>query len=213
MPLPIVVLVSGTGSNLKAVQDAITNGRCDAEIRAVVSDQERAGGLALADNHGIPTEVIRMRDFPDREAWDAALSVAVAAHGPSLVVLAGFMRIMGQAFVQRFRHRAINVHPALLPLFPGIDAPAQAIAARVPLSGCTVHIVDAKVDAGPILAQAVVRVRPSDTPHTLHRRIQVAEHRLLPRVIDHISRGRIVLGDPPRLPDGEQNDDIFCSLL
>lgn len=194
MALPIVVLISGTGSNLRAILAAADAGRCDAAVRCVISDRESAKGLELARSRGIPTRVVKLKDHPDRAGWDEALARAVAEHEPALVVLAGFMRLVGEAMLERFAGRIINVHPALLPLFPGTDAPAQAVRARVRVSGCTVHVVDSGVDTGPIIAQAVVPVLPDDDAERLHQRIQRVEHALLPAVIDGVARGAISLG-------------------
>jgi phosphoribosylglycinamide formyltransferase-1 len=194
--LDVVVLVSGKGSNLRAILAAIDAGRCDARIAAVVADRD-AEGLALAKERGIATRVVKPKDFADRAAWDAALAEVVAGLAPGLVVLAGFMRIVGAEMLLRFPHRIVNVHPALLPAFPGTDGPAQAIAKRVRVSGCTVHLVDAGVDTGPILAQAAVPVLPGDDAASLHARIQREEHRLLPAVVDAIARGWIALGEVP----------------
>lgn len=207
MALPLAVLISGTGSNLRAILSAIDAGECAAEVRVVVSDRTKAPGLELARERGIANEVVRLRDHPDREAWDRALADAVALHAPELVVLAGFMRVVGRSFIERFAPRIINLHPSLLPAFPGATGPELALAAGVRLSGCTVHGVDAGVDTGPILAQAAVRVLPSDDAARLHARIQRAEHRLLPHVIDAIARDRIRLGPPVTLPDGAATDD------
>lgn len=195
--MKLAVLVSGTGSNLRAIARAIDEGHCAASIALVASDKESAPALAFAKERGVETAVVKPKDFADRAAWDAALADRVAAAQPDLVVLAGFMRIVGAAMLARFPHRIVNVHPALLPSFPGTDGPAQAIAKGVRLAGCTVHLVDAGVDTGPILAQAAVPVLPSDDAHTLHARIQVHEHKLLPAVIDAIARGRIALGERP----------------
>lgn len=212
MTLPIVVLISGTGSNLRAIHNAISKGHCDAKICGVVSDRKSAGGLAFAHDQGVTTRVVSMREYPDRASWDVALADVVASFSPSLVVLAGFMRIVGPAFIERFSNRIINVHPALLPLFPGAAGPQSAIEARVRLSGCTVHIVDQGVDTGPILAQAAVRVLPNDDAQRLHERIQIAEHQLLPQVIDAIARGDIELGDPPRIHCDVDDHQFFSSL-
>lgn len=195
--MKIVVLASGRGSNLKAIAAAIDAGRCDAEIAAVVSDRASAEALVFATGRGIPTTVVRPKDFADRDAWDQALAAAVAVHAPELVVLAGFMRIVGAAMLRSFPFRIVNVHPALLPAFPGTDGPAQAVAKGVRISGCTVHLVDAGVDTGPILAQGAVPVLPADDAASLHQRIQVVEHRLLPAVIHAIARGAIVPGERP----------------
>ncbi len=199
MTLRLVVLISGTGSNLRAICRAIDDGTCDATVTSVISDRADAAGLTFARERGFQTTVVRFKDFPDRAAWDIALAEAVAQDQPDLVVLAGFMRIVGAPLLQRFPFRIVNVHPALLPSFPGSDGPAQAIAARVRISGCTVHLVDSGVDTGPILAQAAVPVASDDTASTLHARIQHHEHALLPRVIDAIARGVIVLGPAPTI--------------
>lgn len=199
MALPIVVLISGTGSNLRAILDAVEAGRCDASVRAVISDRGSAKGLELAHDRGIPTRVVRLKDHPDRTSWDEAIARAITEHEPALVVLAGFMRLVGKAVLERFAGHIINVHPALLPLFPGTDAPAQAVRAGVRVSGCTVHVVDSGVDTGPIVAQAVVPVLPDDDAERLHQRIQRAEHALLPAVVDAVARGTIALGAQPQV--------------
>jgi phosphoribosylglycinamide formyltransferase-1 len=188
-----VVLVSGRGSNLKAIFDAIGAGKCDANIVGVVSDRSSAAALELAADRGVPTRILPLRKGDDRELWDEALAAQVAAFEPDLIVLAGFMRILGPAMLRRFPGRIINVHPALLPSFPGHNAPQEAIDAGVRISGCTVHVVDAGVDSGPIIAQSAVPVLAEDTADTLHARIQAQEHRLLPWVIDHIAGGAITL--------------------
>jgi phosphoribosylglycinamide formyltransferase-1 len=201
MALPIAILISGTGSNLRAILEAADAGRCDVDVRAVISDRESAKGLDLARGRSIPTRVVKLKDFADRAQWDIALTQTVAEHAPSLVVLAGFMRVVGQAMIARFPGLIINVHPALLPLFPGTDGPAQAVRAGVRVSGCTVHVVDSGVDTGPIIAQAVVPVLPGDDADRLHERIQRLEHRLLPAVIDGVARGRIELGSEVRVAE------------
>lgn len=196
--MKIVVLCSGRGSNLAAIAAAIDEGRCAASIAAVISDRASAEALTFAAARGIPTDVVSPKQFDHRAAWDAALADAVHAHAPELVVLAGFMRIVGSALLRRFPYRIVNVHPALLPAFPGTDGPAQAVAKGVRISGCTVHLVDAGVDTGPILAQGAVPVHATDDAATLHARIQVVEHRLLPFVIDAIAKGTIAPSEHPR---------------
>lgn len=211
-PLSIVVLVSGRGSNLRAIVRAIDDGACFARVAAVVADRRaKCEALAFAQERGLPTRVVRPRDHADRDAWDRALSAEVASFDPGLVVLAGFMRIVGPTFLQQFGGRTLNVHPSLLPAFPGLDATRQAIEAGVRISGCTVHLVDAGVDTGPILAQAAVPVRQDDDPDSLHARIQPLEHQLLPRVVDWISRGRLELGSPPRFHD--EPEDVAPPLF
>lgn len=213
MTLRLVVLISGTGSNLKAICRAIDDGECDANVAAVISDRADAAGLEHARSRGIATQVVRIKDFADRGAWDQGLAAAVADHNPELVVLAGFMRIVGAPLIARFPHRIVNVHPALLPAFPGHDGPQQAIAARVRISGCTVHLVDSGVDTGAVLAQVAVAVAPDDTAATLHARIQHQEHALLPRVIDAIARGAIGLGAKPRIQLEVDRDQALVSPL
>jgi phosphoribosylglycinamide formyltransferase-1 len=197
-PLPIVVLVSGRGSNLRAIVSAIDAGTCRARIVAVISDRADAAALEFSRERGITTAIVSPKEYADRSQWDAALAERIASYAPALVVLAGFMRIVGASVLARFGGRIINVHPALLPAFPGLDAPKQAVLAGVRISGCTVHVVDAGVDSGPILAQAAVPVMPDDDGERLHARIQPAEHRLLPAVIDWIADGSLVLTPAPR---------------
>ena len=193
-----VVLVSGRGSNLRAICAAIDEGACAANIVAVVSDRKRAAALEFAEARGIATRVVSLRKGDDRNLWNDYLATEVAAFEPDLVVLAGFMRVLGSPLLDRFPGRIINVHPALLPSFPGHNGPQDALDGGVRVSGCTVHVVDSGVDTGPIIAQAAVPVLPGDTADTLHARIQVQEHRLLPRVIHQIAVGGIEL-DPLRV--------------
>jgi phosphoribosylglycinamide formyltransferase-1 len=193
--MDVVVLVSGRGSNLKAICSAIDAGTCHADIVGVVSDRKNAAALEFAEGRGIPTRVVSLRKGDDRDSWNESLTEEVASLEPDLVVLAGFMRLLGPPLLERFPGRIINVHPALLPSFPGHNGPQDALDGGVRVSGCTVHIVDAGVDTGPILAQAAVPVLAEDTADTLHSRIQIQEHRLLPRVIHQIAIGTITL-DP-----------------
>lgn len=197
MTARIVVLGSGRGSNFGAIVDAARSGRCDVDIAAVISDRTSAPILKRAREADLVTAIVPF-DRRDRHAWDAKLAGVVATFEPEVVVLAGFMRILGVAFVQRFAGRIVNVHPSLLPSFPGSDAPAQAIAAGVRLTGCTVHVVDEGVDTGPILAQAAVPVHPDDTAESLHRRIQSEEHVLLPATLHAVATGALVLGARPQ---------------
>jgi len=193
--MDVVVLVSGRGSNLRAICSAIDAGVCGAKIVGVVSDRQKAAALEFAEGRGIATRVVSLRKGDDRDSWNESLAEEVTALKPDLVVLAGFMRVLGAPLLERFRGRIINVHPALLPSFPGHNAPQEALDGGVRISGCTVHIVDEGVDTGPILAQAAVPVLAGDTADTLHARIQLQEHQLLPRVIHQIAIGAITL-DP-----------------
>lgn len=196
-----VVLASGRGSNLRALAEAVDAGRCAARLVGLVTDRPGAGALALAEERGMPARIVSPKDHASRPAWDAALADGVGELDPELVVLAGFMRIVGSPMLGRFGGRIINVHPSLLPAFPGKDGPGQAIATGVRISGCTVHLVDEGVDSGTILAQGAVPVLPDDDAGSLHARIQTVEHRLLPEVVHWIATGRLVLADGARFTD------------
>ena len=186
----VVVLASGRGSNLRALARAADRAAGAFEIVAVVSDRRRSEALAFARSRGAGTAVVRPRDHGDRETWDVALAEAVAAFEPDLVVLAGFMRLVGPAMLRAFEGAILNVHPSLLPAFPGLHAPQQAIEARAPVSGCTVHLVDAGMDTGRVLAQREVPIRAGDDAASLHLRIQAVEHELLPEVVLALSKAR-----------------------
>jgi phosphoribosylglycinamide formyltransferase-1 len=203
----VVVLASHRGSNFEALANAIDRGRVRARILGVVADRESAGVLELARRRGIGTRVVAFGAYPSRDAWDDALARAVSELAPDVCVLAGFMRIVGGAFLARFGGRTLNVHPSLLPAFAGIDAPKQALLAGVRVTGCTVHVVDAGVDTGPILAQAAVPVLPGDDEASLHARIQRAEHALFPAVVGWIADGALELGPPARfVRDGARDE-------
>jgi phosphoribosylglycinamide formyltransferase-1 len=183
------VLVSGGGTNLQALLDARDD--LGAELRVVVSNRADAFALERARRAGVEAMCLSHKDFATREDFDRALRDALLARGVELVVLAGFMRVLTPVFLDAFPDRVINVHPALLPAFPGVDAQAQALAHGVKVTGCTVHLVDAGVDTGPILAQAAVPVRDDDTVETLRARILVEEHRLLPAAVRDVAAGRV----------------------
>ena len=175
----LVVLVSGSGTNLQALLDASADPGYPAEVVAAGADSAGAAGLGRAAGAGLPTFVVSPADHGDRAAWDVALADAVAAHRPDWVVCAGFMRILGPGFLERFPERVINTHPALLPSFPGAHAVRSTLAYGVKVSGCTVHLVDAGVDTGPVLAQGTVPVEPGDDETSLHERIKTVERSLL----------------------------------
>lgn len=183
------VLVSGRGSNLQALIDAIGRGELDATIAVVISNVPGAGALERAASAGIETLVMPHRDWPSREAYDAALGQALVGRGVRLVCLAGFMRRLSARFLEVFSGPVLNVHPSLLPAFPGLDAAGQAIAHGVKVAGCTVHLVTPELDAGPIVLQAAVPVEPDDTPDALAARILVQEHRLFPRAVSRVLAG------------------------
>jgi phosphoribosylglycinamide formyltransferase-1 len=190
------VLVSGSGSNLQAILDAIRKGRLNASVRLVLSNKPKVFALERAERAGVPTAVVRHKDFESREAFDRALVQALREAGVEWVVLAGFMRLLTPAFLEAFPYRVLNIHPALLPAFPGVDAQQQAIDYGVRISGCTVHFVDAGTDTGPILAQSVVDVRDDDTRDSLAARIIAREHQLFPQVLQWIADGRVHVTPP-----------------
>ncbi|WP_370263995.1 phosphoribosylglycinamide formyltransferase [Limnobacter sp.] len=188
----IVVLISGRGSNLKALIDhAKSSGAY--RIAAVISNRPQAGGLALAVEAGIPTAVLDHTGFEGREPFDAALADLIEQHKPDWVVLAGFMRILTAGFVARFEGRLVNVHPSLLPAFPGLNTHQQALDAGVRVHGVTVHLVTAQLDHGPIVDQAVVPVLPGDTAEDLAQRVLALEHVIYPRAVAALASGQIVL--------------------
>lgn len=175
----IVVLVSGTGSNLQAVIDAVQAGELDLEIAAVGADRPGTYGVERSAVAGIDTFVVDFKAYPDRAAWNSALTEAVEAYQPDVVVSSGFMRIVSPEFIDAFDGKYLNTHPALLPSFPGAHGVRDAMAYGVKVTGCTVHWADAGVDTGPIIAQEAVAVEDGDTEETLHERIKVVERRLL----------------------------------
>ncbi|NEC12916.1 phosphoribosylglycinamide formyltransferase [Streptomyces sp. SID8014] len=193
-PKRLVVLVSGSGTNLQALLDAIAGQgveRYGAEVVAVGADRGGIAGLRRAEGAGIPSFVCRVKDHPDRAAWDRALTEAVAAYEPDLVVSAGFMKILGKEFLARFGGRVVNTHPALLPSFPGAHGVRDALAYGVKVTGCTVHLVDDGVDTGPIIAQGVVEVVEEDSVEgeaALHERIKDVERTLLVEVVGRLAR-------------------------
>jgi phosphoribosylglycinamide formyltransferase-1 len=196
--LDLVVLVSGSGSNLQAILDAIEGERLNARVKLVISNVAGVRALERAEQADVPTKVIPHKQFPSRDAFDAHLAEVVrdAFEGATgYVVLAGFMRILTARFLDAFPHRVINIHPSLLPAFPGVDAQKQALDYGVRITGCTVHLVDAGTDTGPILAQAAVPVLESDDRDTLATRVLEQEHRILPTVLEWIAEGRLHFRD------------------
>ncbi len=190
--MKLAVLVSGSGTNLQALLDAEARGElAPATIAVVVSNKPGAFALERAAAAGKPAIVVDHKQFADRGAFEDALYAQLARHDVEAVVLAGFMRVLTAAFVDRFPMRIVNTHPSLLPAFPGVDAPAQAIAHGVKVAGATVHFVDASLDGGPIIAQACVPVLPDDDAAALHARILREEHALLPRVVRQLARGEL----------------------
>jgi phosphoribosylglycinamide formyltransferase-1 len=189
----ITVLISGRGSNLEALLAAAAAGRVAGAVTHVISNNPDARGLALAQSYGIATSVVDHRTYAERAAFDRALAGVVESGAPDLVVLAGFMRVLDAAFVGAFEGRLLNIHPSLLPLYPGLHTHRRALADGVKVHGCTVHYVTATVDGGPIVAQGVVPVLPGDDEDTLAARVLAVEHRLLPAAVDWHCRGEIAL--------------------
>ena len=203
----LVVLVSGSGTNLQALLDACTDPAYGATVVAVGADRSDIEGLRRAEKAGVPTFVCRVGDHPTRTDWDAALTAAVAAHAPDLVVSAGFMKSLGAEFLAVFGNRCLNTHPALLPAFPGAHGDRDALAYGVRVTGCTVHLVDAGVDTGPIVAQAAVAVRDDDDEDSLHERIKTVERELLVQVVGRLARDgfEVLEGRHVRIGKGTAN--------
>ena len=187
----LAVLASGSGSNLQALLDACAHPAFPGQVVLVVSDVPTARALERARSAGVSAEVLEPRAFPDRPSYDAALAGLLRARGVEAVCLAGFMRLLGPRFLSAFPHRVLNVHPALLPSFPGLHGARHALAAGVKVTGCTVHVVDEGVDTGPIVAQAAVPVLEGDDEARLQARIQAEEHRLYPEAVRALCEGRL----------------------
>jgi phosphoribosylglycinamide formyltransferase-1 len=189
------VLVSGTGTNLQAILDAIERGELDARVRLVISNKPGVLALERAARASVPTLCLSHKDYATREAFDEALVAALVAANVEWVVLAGFMRLLTKKLLSAFEHRVLNVHPSLLPAFPGVDAQEQALAYGVKVSGCTIHLVDEGTDTGPIIAQRAVPVLDSDDASTLRARILESEHALLVEVLRAVAESRLEISD------------------
>jgi phosphoribosylglycinamide formyltransferase-1 len=189
----IVILISGRGSNMEAIVQALQSERWPARIAAVISNRADAPGLAFAAAHGIATAVVANKDYASRAEFDAALQTVIDGFAPDLVVLAGFMRILTEAFVTHYAGRMLNIHPSLLPLFPGLATHAQALAAGVREHGATVHFVTAELDHGPMVLQASVPVQPEDTVETLSARVLEQEHVIYPRAVRWFVEDRLTV--------------------
>ncbi len=200
--MPIVVLVSGEGTNLQAIIDAARSNRLPVEIRAVISNRPGANGLRRAQQAGIPTQVIDHTHYLDREAFDTALQALIDQYRPALVVLAGFMRILTTALVTHYRGRLINIHPSLLPAFPGLNTHRRALEAGVKEHGASVHFVTNEVDGGPVIIQVRVPIQDGDDPHRLATRVLKREHDLYTMAIRWYAQGRLKLVDDVVCFDG-----------
>ncbi|WP_151445561.1 phosphoribosylglycinamide formyltransferase [Lacisediminimonas profundi] len=187
----IVILISGRGSNMEAILETARRDQWDSRVVAVISNRPDAKGLETAARYGIPTAVVPSRSYPERASFDAALQQEIDRHAPDLVVLAGFMRILTSGFVEHYAGRLLNIHPSLLPAFPGLDTHARALATGVRFHGATVHFVTAELDVGPIVDQAVVPVLPEDTEESLAARVLEQEHIIYPRAVRDVAEGRL----------------------
>lgn len=203
----VVVLISGSGSNLQALIDAGQNPASPARIRAVIANRADAYGLQRAEKAGIATRVLDHKAFEGREAFDAALMAAIDEFSPRLVVLAGFMRILSPAFVRHYQGRLLNIHPSLLPRHKGLHTHQRALEAGDTEHGCSVHFVTEELDGGPLVVQAVVPVLPDDSAESLARRVQVEEHRIYPLAVDWFATGRLRLE-----PQGAVLDDATLPI-
>jgi phosphoribosylglycinamide formyltransferase 1 len=190
-PLPLGVLVSGSGTNLQAIIDAIEDGRVPAEIKLVVCNRPGATALERAEKHGLETAVLDHKTFPSRESFDEQVVTVLREHAVELVCLAGFDRLLSPVFIRAFPSAILNIHPALLPAFPGLHAQRQALEYGVRIAGCTVHLVDEKTDHGPIVIQAAVPVYSDDTVESVTDRILAEEHRIYPEAICLFAEGKV----------------------
>ena len=201
----IVILISGRGSNMEAIFDAVAAGSLNVRVAAVLSNRPDAKGLQTATVKGIPTRVVEHKDFPGREAFDAAMIEAIDAFTPDLVVLAGFMRILSDGFVQHYAGHLINIHPSLLPAFPGLHTHRRALQEGVRVHGCTVHFVTPELDHGPIIVQSAVPVLDGDDETSLAARVLAQEHQIYPLAVTWFSEGRLRLVDDRVCFDAPQN--------
>jgi len=203
----IVILISGRGSNMEAIVRRCAQERWPAQIVAVLANRPQAAGLAFAREHGIATAVVDHQRFSTRAAFDAALAETIDAHRPDLVALAGFMRILGDTFVRRYAGRMLNIHPSLLPAFPGLHTHRRALEAGCKVSGATVHFVTPELDHGPIVIQSVVPVQPDDSEDTLAARVLASEHRIYPQAVQWFVQGQL------RIEDGVVRHVVGASQL
>jgi phosphoribosylglycinamide formyltransferase 1 len=204
--LPIAILISGRGSNMRVIAERAAAGSLPVDVRVVVSDQANAAGLDIARSMGISTEVLSPRDFPDRPSFDRALAQCVARYEPKLIVLAGFMRILTPEFITAFAGRIFNIHPSLLPKYRGLHTHRKALQACDPVHGASVHFVTEELDGGPLIIQACIDILPDDTEESLSARVQRQEHTIYPQAIEWFATGRLALIDDHVMFDGQKLD-------
>ena len=211
--LKLAILISGRGSNMRALIGGCREGHIDAEVALVLSNEAEAAGLGHAAGAGIATKVIPHGDFPDRVSFDGAIDRALTTAGADFVCLAGFMRLLTPGFIARWRDRMINIHPSLLPAFPGLDTHRRVLEAGAKITGCTVHFVRFETDTGPIIAQAAVPVLPGDDEASLADRVLAAEHRLYPMALRLVAEGRVRVEGERAMIDGLPADGGGEALL
>lgn len=212
-PLKLGILVSGSGTNLQSIIDAISSKQLQATIQVVISNRPHVQALERAQRFGVPAQVISHRKYPARESFEEALSSTLLQHQAEWIVLAGFMRVLTSHFLSVFPGRVVNIHPSLLPAFPGINAQQQAFEHGVKFSGCTVHFVDEGTDTGPIIGQAVIPILESDTVEDVRQRILEQEHRLYPRILQLIAQNQVVRhGRKVQITDNPLNNSPLISL-
>jgi phosphoribosylglycinamide formyltransferase-1 len=201
-PTNIVILISGRGSNMQAIVDQALNGDLPVTVQAVISNRPDAPGLAFANKAGIPTKIVNHENYANKQEFEAALSACIDEYKADLIVLAGFMRVLSSEFVGKYSQKMINIHPSLLPEFPGLDTHARAIAAGVTEHGASVHFVTADVDAGPIIIQSTIAVKNGDTPASLASRVLIQEHLIYPLAIKWFAESRLEIKKNQVLLDG-----------
>lgn len=210
--LKTAILISGRGSNMRSLIESCRDPKAPAEVKLVLSNNADAAGLAFAAAAGIATAVVDHRDYANRAAFDADIDRRLRAADIELVCLAGFMRLLTREFVERWRDRMINIHPSLLPAFPGLDTHARALAAGVRVHGCTVHFVRHETDTGPIIIQAALAVRADDTPDSLAARVLAQEHRIYPQALRWVAEGRVrVEGERALVAGADAPDDVLLN--
>lgn len=208
----LVVLISGSGTNLQAILDAVRDGELDAEVALVLSNRPGVAGLARAEAAGVPTRVINHRDYADREQFDQAMIEVIDPCQPDTLVLAGFMRILTPTFVRHYQGRLLNIHPSLLPRYPGLDTHQRALDAGDHEHGCSIHFVTDQLDGGPVIARAIVPIEPNDSAESLSNRVQTREHALYPLVLRWRAENRVHLHPEGVVLDGQRLPETGYTL-
>lgn len=212
-PISLAVLISGNGSNLQAIIDSCNRGKVSAAIQCVISNEADAYGLQRARQANIPTHVLQHSEFPSRQLYDIALANLIDEYNVDLIVLAGFMRILGADFVKKYQYRVVNLHPSLLPKYKGLNTHARVLCAGDEIHGASVHFVSPDLDSGPVIVQAGIPVEPGDTVESLQKKVHRLEHAILPRAIGWFAENRLTVQDGDVLLDGEpiEQSDTICA--